>query len=92
MSYFMGSGRADTCRHGAEYQGTAVSVTKVELEKRGDFLLYKVTDSTGSATKFRLFWDGECISTVSTEKEARSLLNDFCPLPKKKPGRPKKAA
>ena len=93
MSYFMGNGRADTCRHNDKaYKGKAVEMMVDVLEARDGFELRKASDSTGSATKFRIFWDGECISTVYNEKEARALFNDFAPAPKRKAGRPKKNA
>ena len=62
------------------------------LETRDGFELHKASDSTGTAAKFRIFWDGECISTVYNEREARALFNDFAPAPKRKAGRPKKNA
>ena len=92
MSYFMGNGRADTCRHSEAYKGKAVEMMIDVLEARDGFELCKASDSTGSAAKFRIFWDGECISTVYNEKEARALFNDFTPAPKRKAGRPKKNA
>ena len=89
----MGNGRADTCRHNDKaYKGKAVEMMVDVLEARDGFELRKASDSTGSATKFRIFWDGECISTVYNEKEARALFNDFAPAPKRKAGRPKKNA
>lgn len=60
------------------------------IEEREGFVLQRSTDNKTGNIKFRLFWDGECISTLADEKEARSLLNDFCPIQKKR-GR-KKAA
>lgn len=90
--YFMGTGRADTCRNGNAYMGKAVEMMIDVLETRDGFELRKASDSTGSAAKFRIFWDGECISTVYNEKEARALFNDFAPAPKRKAGRPKKNA
>ena len=92
MSYFMGNGRADTCRNGAPYEGKAVEMMIDVLEARDGFELRKASDSTGSAAKFRIFWDGECISTIYNEKEARALFNDFAPAIKCKAGRPKKNA
>ena len=93
MSYFMGNGRADTCRHNGEiYKGKAVEMVIDVLETRDGFELRKASDSTGSAARFRIFWDGECISTVYNEKEARALFNDFAPATKRKAGRPKKNA
>ena len=93
MSYFMGNGRADTCRHNDKaYKGKAVEMMIDVLETRDGFELRKASDSTGSAVKFRIFWDGECVSTVYNEKEARALFNDFAPSPKRKAGRPKKNA
>ena len=91
MSYFMGNGRADTCRNGEAYKGKAVEMVIDVLEVRDGFELRKASDGTGAA-KFRIFWDGECISTVYNEKEARTLFNDFAPAPKRKAGRPKKNA
>lgn len=92
MSYFMGNGRADTCRNGEAYKGKAVEMMIDVLEARDGFELRKASDSTGSAAKFRIFWDGECISTVYNEKEARALFNDFATAIKRKAGRPKKNA
>ena len=92
MSYFMGNGRADTCRNGEAYKGKAVEMVIDVLEVRDGFELRKASDSTGAAAKFRIFWDGECISTVYNEKEARALFNDFAHAPKRKAGRPKKNA
>ena len=90
MSYFMGNGRADTRLNGEVYKGKAVEMMIDVLEIRDGFELRKASDSTGSVAKFRIFWDGECISTVYNEKEARTLFNDFAPAPKRKAGRPKK--
>lgn len=89
MSYFMGNGRADTCRNSEAYKGKAVEMIIDVLEVRDGFELHRASDSTGTTPKFRIFWDGECISTVRDEKEARALLDDFCPVQKKR-GRPKK--
>lgn len=69
------------------YTGVAVNAIVEVLEERGEFILQKVT--TNALVKFRIFWDGECVSTQSSEKEARAMLNDFCPVAKKR-GRPKK--
>ena len=52
------------------------------IEERGGFSLQRSEDHKSGAIKFRLYWDGECISTLTTEKEARALLNDFCPAPR----------
>ena len=60
------------------------------IEERDGFVLQRATDNKTGNVKFKLFWDGECISTLTNEKEAVSLLNDFCPVQKKR-GR-KKAA
>lgn len=73
------------------YSGTAVTMVIDVIEVRGGFELQRHTNQNSSKIKYKLFWDGECISTIENEKEARSLLNDFCPAPAKR-GRPKKAA
>lgn len=90
--YFMGNGRANTCRNGNAYEGKAVEMMIDVLETRDGFELRKTSDSTGSAARFRILWDGECISTVYNEKEARALFKDFTLVPKRKAGRPKKNA
>lgn len=71
------------------YKGNAVLTTIEVIERRGEFELKKVIENT--VIKFRLFWDGACISTVASEKEGVALLNDFCPVVKKR-GRPRKTA
>ena len=71
------------------YTGKPATLKEVDIETRGEFILYKVQNAAGEIIKFLLKWDGECISTVYDEKEARSLLDDFAPIPKKC-GRPLK--
>ena len=51
MSYFMGNGRADTCRNGEAYKGKAVEMMIDVLEVRDGFELRKASDSTGAAAQ-----------------------------------------
>ena len=88
MSYFMGNGRADTVG-GGFYTGKPI-VLEV-LEERGGFVLQKSSSETTGKVKFKILWDGECISILDNEKEARSMFNDFAPVEKKR-GRKAKAA
>lgn len=61
------------------------------IEERGGFVLQRSTDNHTNSVKYRLFWDGECVSTLTNEREARSLLDDFAPVPKKRGRKPKAA-
>lgn len=74
------------------YTGVAVAMIIDVLEVRDGFELRKASNMNNGEVKFRLFWDGECISTLTNEREARHLLNDFAPAPAKKRGRKPKAA
>lgn len=67
-------------------------VTIDVIIERDGFTLQRATDNKTGKSNFKLFWDGECLSTMYNEKEAVSLFNDFAPAPRKKAGRPKKAA
>lgn len=82
---------ADIEVHGAGSYIGKPAVIEV-LEERDGFVLQRTNNSyTGKAT-FKLFWDGECISMMHNEKEARAMFEDFAPKPKRKAGRPKKNA
>lgn len=83
--YFMGMGRAETCGTGTAYVAVAVHMEIEEIESRpGGFILTKSINVNTGEIKYRIMWDGECINTTTSEKMARSLLNDFAPLPRKK--------
>ena len=73
--------------------GTYVSkpfeLKEATLEARGEFILCSMENTAGDIVKYILKWDGECISTLYDEKEARSLLDDFAPIQKRR-GRPPK--
>ena len=71
------------------YVGKPSTLKEVDIETRGEFILYSVENAAGEVIKFILKWDGKCISTLYDEKEARSLLDDFAPIQKKR-GRPPK--
>lgn len=71
------------------YVGKPYMLEEVDIETRGEFILYKVQNTAGEIVKFILKWDGECVSTLYDEKEARSLLDDFAPIQKRR-GRPPK--
>ena len=73
------------------YTSVAVSMVIDVLEVRGGFELRKASNMNSGEVKFRLFWDGECVSTLTNEREAFALLDDFAPIPKKR-GRKHKAA
>ena len=60
------------------------------LEERDGFVLQKSAQNLADKVIFKLLWDGECISMIEDEKEARKMFEDFAPAPKRKPGRPKK--
>lgn len=61
------------------------------IEERDGFVLQRSTDNHTHSVKYRLFWDGECVSTLPNEREALALLNDFAPVPKKRGRKPKAA-
>lgn len=71
------------------YVGKPFELEEVTLEARGEFILYSMKNTAGEIVKFILKWDGECVSTLYDEKEARSLLDDFAPIQKRR-GRPPK--
>jgi hypothetical protein len=87
MSYFMGNGRADTVGAGS-YRGKA-AVIEILAEKNG-FVLQKAPNSATGRVVFKILWDGECISLLSDEKEARTMFADFT-YEEKKRGRKVKA-
>lgn len=62
------------------------------LEERDGFILQKSAPNLSGKVVFKLLWDGECISMLDDEKEARKMFEDFAPAPKRKAGRPKKNA
>ena len=71
------------------YTGKPFELKEATLEARGEFILYSMENTAGEIIKYILKWDGECISTLYDEKEARSLLDDFAPIQKRR-GRPPK--
>ena len=73
------------------YTGVAVAMVIDVLEVRGGFELRKASNMNNGEVKYRLLWDGECVSTLTNEREAFALLDDFAPIPKKR-GRKSKAA
>lgn len=73
------------------YTSVAVSMVIDVLEVRDGFELRKALNLNSGEAKFRLFWDGECISTLNNEREAFALLDDFAPIPKKRGRKPKVA-
>ena len=80
--------------NGARGMGSYTSKPAVVeiLEERDGFVLQRTNNSHTGKTTFKLIWDGECISMMDSEKEARAMFEDFAPKPKRKAGRPKKNA
>jgi hypothetical protein len=62
------------------------------LESRDGFELRKYPNSSTGRASFKILWDGQCISLLDDEKEARNMFLDFAPMPPKKRGRKAKAA
>lgn len=62
------------------------------LESRDGFELRKSMNANTGKPVFKILWDGECISLLNNEAEARAMFLDFAPLPAKKRGRKAKAA
>lgn len=86
------------CRHTGkdiEVVGSGAYVGKpavIEvLESRDGFELRKYPNSHTGKTTFKILWDGECISMLTNEREARAMFLDFAPMPTKKRGRKAKA-
>ena len=62
------------------------------LEEREGFTLQRSTQNLAGNVVFKLLWDGECISLLDNEAEARKMFEDFAPPAPKKRGRPAKTA
>ena len=73
------------------YTGVAVNMIIEVLEIRGGFELRRASNMNNGDVKYRLFWDGECVSTLTNEREALALLDDFAPVTKKRGRKPKAA-
>lgn len=89
--YDYGYTEASGAKGKGSYTSVAVAVVIEVIAERCDFELRRVFNMNNGETKFRLFWDGECVSTLTNEREAFALLDDFCPIPKKRGRKPKMA-
>jgi len=59
-------------------------ITITTVEARDGFELKQALNTQTGAAKYQLFWDGELLSTIYNMREAIALLNDFCPIRKKR--------
>jgi len=61
------------------------------IEERDGFALVRSVNNTTGKPRFKILWDGECISLIDDEREARAMFLDFAPKPAGKRGRKAKA-
>lgn len=71
------------CRERDTFEKKLVPMEIEVIAGEDGITLQKATNNSTGKVHFKLFWDGECLSTIYSEKEAFNLLYDFCPNLKK---------